>query len=149
MTHSYRGTGRALERPPMMDVFVRMCVHVFKDGFVCRCESWLIVCVRHDSFVCALIRMCVMTHVYTGRGNAVMTPHMNDIFVRYDSLYGETWLIVWWDMTHSYVHLFVCVSWWLRLVGSIQLYVSFAKEPYKRDAILQKHLFVCVSWCHS
>jgi len=27
---------------------------------------------------------------------------------------------------------------WLRLVGSIQLLVSFAKEPYKRDDILQK-----------
>jgi len=27
---------------------------------------------------------------------------------------------------------------WLRLVGSIQLQVSFAKESYKRDDILQK-----------
>jgi len=27
---------------------------------------------------------------------------------------------------------------WLWLVGSIKLYVSFAKEPYKRDNILQK-----------
>ena len=27
---------------------------------------------------------------------------------------------------------------WLRLVGSLKLEVSFAKEPYKRDCILQK-----------
>ena len=27
---------------------------------------------------------------------------------------------------------------WLRLVGSLKLQVSFAKEPYKRDDILQK-----------
>jgi len=27
---------------------------------------------------------------------------------------------------------------WLRWVGSIKVYVSFAKEPYKRDYILQK-----------
>ena len=27
---------------------------------------------------------------------------------------------------------------WLRLVGSLKLLVSFAKEPYKRDYILQK-----------
>ena len=27
---------------------------------------------------------------------------------------------------------------WLRLVGSLKLYVSFAKEPYKGDYILQK-----------
>jgi len=29
---------------------------------------------------------------------------------------------------------------WLRLVGSIKLQVSFAKEPYERDDILQKKL---------
>ena len=29
---------------------------------------------------------------------------------------------------------------WLRLVGSLQIYVSFAKEPYKRDYILQSYL---------
>jgi len=27
---------------------------------------------------------------------------------------------------------------WLQAVGSLKLYVSFAKEPYKRDYILQK-----------
>ena len=27
---------------------------------------------------------------------------------------------------------------WLQLVGSLKLQVSFAKEPYKRDYILQK-----------
>jgi len=27
---------------------------------------------------------------------------------------------------------------WLRLVGSLKLYVFFAKEPYKREDILQK-----------
>jgi len=27
---------------------------------------------------------------------------------------------------------------WLRLVGSLKLWVSFTKEPYKRDYILQK-----------
>ena len=27
---------------------------------------------------------------------------------------------------------------WLRLVGSLELKVSFPKEPYKRDYILQK-----------
>ena len=27
---------------------------------------------------------------------------------------------------------------WFTLVGSIKLYVSFAKEPHERDAIMQK-----------
>ena len=31
---------------------------------------------------------------------------------------------------------------WLRLVGSFKLQVSFAKEPYKRDYILQKRLII-------
>jgi len=31
-----------------------------------------------------------------------------------------------------------CNMRWLRLVGSIKLQVSFEKEPYKRDDILQK-----------
>jgi len=30
------------------------------------------------------------------------------------------------------------VMGWLRLVGSLKLWVSLAKEPYKRDDILQK-----------
>ena len=30
------------------------------------------------------------------------------------------------------------VMGWLRLVGSLKLQVSFAKEPYKRNDILQK-----------
>ena len=32
----------------------------------------------------------------------------------------------------------ICVMGWLRLVGSLKLQVSFAKEPYKREYILQK-----------
>jgi len=28
--------------------------------------------------------------------------------------------------------------WWLRLLGSFKLWVSFEKAPYKRDYILQK-----------
>jgi len=38
--------------------------------------------------------------------------------------------------------MYICIRWivvgWLRLVGSLKLQVSFAKEPYKRDKILQK-----------
>ena len=44
-----------------------------------------------------------------------------------------------------YVCILICkdtdtkgIMGWLRLVGSLKLQVSFAKEPYKRDDILQK-----------
>ena len=36
----------------------------------------------------------------------------------------------------TYMHRYFMA--WLRLVGSLNLQVSFAKEPYKRDDILQK-----------
>jgi len=51
---------------------------------------------------------------------------------------------------YTYIHKHVCIyvyaysssstrsMGWLRLVGSLKLYVSFAKEPCKRDYILQK-----------
>jgi len=45
------------------------------------------------------------------------------------------------DVTHLYVRhdpVLAMPMGWLWLVGSIKLYVSFAKEPYKRDDILQK-----------
>ena len=38
-----------------------------------------------------------------------------------------------WSRTHQAADM-----GWLRLVGPFKLYVSFAKEPYKRDCILQK-----------
>jgi len=47
--------------------------------------------------------------------------------------------------THTHIHTrhTECIytskyMGWLRLVGSLKLQVSFAKEPYKRDDILQK-----------
>jgi len=33
---------------------------------------------------------------------------------------------------------------WLRLVGSLKLLVSFAKEPYKREDILEKRPIISV-----
>jgi len=35
------------------------------------------------------------------------------------------------------IHKIMAVGW-LRLVGSLKLYVSFAKEPHKKDEIVQK-----------
>jgi len=128
--------------------FVCVCTYLRMGSFVGVSHDSLYVWDMTHSYAHSFV--CVSWLMYTQVGATQSWRHTWMIYLlEYDSLYGETWLIVWWDMTHSYVHLFVCVSWWLRLVGSIQLYVSFAKEPYKRDAILQKHLFVCVSWCHS
>jgi len=49
-----------------------------------------------------------------------------------------------WTMTHTHSRVdhdsysFTGAMWWLRLVGSLKLYFSFAKDPYKRNYILQK-----------
>ena len=102
------------------------------------CVTWLIrMCdvthsyVWQDSFICVtwIIHMCVMTHTFT----------------------CVTWLIHMCDMTHSHVwqDSFTCVPWLMHMCDThsyvpwrdtltIKLYVSFAKEPYKRDDILQK-----------
>jgi len=37
---------------------------------------------------------------------------------------------------------------WLRLVGSLKLYVSFAKEPYKRDLYYKRDLHHCYFWIY-
>jgi len=73
------------------------------------------------SFVCItwhLIRECSLSlslsHMYLIR-ECHVTPHLS-----------VSYLISEWVMG------------WLRLVGSLKLQVSFAKEPYKRDDILQK-----------
>jgi len=43
---------------------------------------------------------------------------------------------------HFLTLLWISDMGWLRLVGSLKLQVSFAKEPYKRVDILQKRLMI-------
>jgi len=54
---------------------------------------------------------------------------------------GQEWSEAVWLARPKHSHQLVtpCQHMgWLRLVDSLQLQVSFAKEPYKRDDILQK-----------
>jgi len=155
MTHSYA------QHDSFLCVIwpIHMCdmthLHLCCDSFTCvtcliHCVTWRIhTCdmthsyVRRDSFTCAtwLIHMRDMTHSYV-----CDMPHSR---VRRDSIIWVTCLI------HS------CGMGWLRLVGSLKLQVSFAREPYKRNDILQKRpiilrsllivatpydVFVCLTW---
>ena len=97
--------------------------HVWHDSFIC--VTWLIhMCdMTPDICVTWLIHMCDVTHSCV------------------------TWLTQTCDVTHSYVSIIwnVIQRWrmgWLRLVGSLKSYVSFAKEPCKRDDILQKRRMI-------
>ena len=96
------------------------------------CVTWNNqMCVTWNNQMCDMIRVIRVTWL-----NHIMT--------------GVTWLNHIYDMTEWYVWH---IMGWLRLVGSIKLYVFFAKEPYKRDYILQKRpiilsslLIVATSW---
>jgi len=45
----------------------------------------------------------------------------------------------------SWLNALLTLNYTNRLVGSLQLYVSFGKEPYKRDDILQKRPIILKS----
>jgi len=107
--------------------------------------------VRHDSLLCVtwLTHMWDMTHSYVWHDSLICVTwlthmcEMTHLFMRHDSFPFVTWLVrgniflqhcdllETCDFMHSYGN-------GIQLVGSIKSYVSFAKEPYKRDHILQK-----------
>jgi len=72
-------------------------------------------CVWHDSSRC--VTSSVAPHIHT-----------------HTHTHTHRWMSHIWYVWHRYTP----TMGWLQLVVSIQLYVSFAKEPYKRDDILQK-----------
>jgi len=48
------------------------------------------------------------------------------------------------DSHESHMCVTNVIMGWLWLVGSIKLYVSFPKEPYKRDNILHKRPIILI-----
>ena len=87
------------------------CVCMWKNVcvfFVCACVWMCFLCVHVYQCVCVCVRACVCVSVLICKG-----------------VYKE-------DTPRE------GTMGWLRLVGSLKLQVSFAKEPYKRDDILQK-----------
>jgi len=87
---------------------------------------WLIyeVCRdSHDSFKCAVNHLCVTWRI-----------HQRPYPRRKTWPIWRTWFVC--DITHW------CVTWgWLRLVGSLKLHVSFAKEPYKETIFCKRDIY--------
>ena len=79
--------------------------------------------------------MCAMTHSYVWHDSFLHTycdvTNLDETVQTRDAL-------VYHPYRMSQVVEGMCTIGWLRLVGASKLYVSFAKEPYKRDDILQK-----------
>jgi len=115
--------------------YLRLCY----DSFICvpglihkfQSHIWIWyrvdICV-YDSFICATgIYEWVLAHIWMSH-----STHMNESCRIYE------WVMAHICATHVYDSFICATMGWLWLVGSIKSYVSFAKETYKRDNILQK-----------
>jgi len=67
-----------------------------------------------------------------------MSSDMSKTCVRHDALKCVPWLMHMWDVDGGKCETWLVGMGWLRVVGSLESWVSFAKEPYKRDDILQQ-----------
>jgi len=129
--------------------------YVWRDSFVC--VTWLIVtcdvtrlCVWHDSLLRVTWLVCVCDMSPSGwlwwsrplimdliyhvtRNNESCHTHKrvkSHVTMSHVTHYHQ-WSPLIMDLIYGGMG-------WLRLVGSLKLWVSFAKEPYKRDCVLQK-----------
>jgi len=138
-------------------VCIRICVpaYVCVDGCICvsvRVVPCLCMCVRACGRMCVCVCTCVYAHMHAWLCWCVCVG-----------------LCVCWFVCVVCVRVLVCITGhhshesyhhsystmkcqlrptrrriivWIHLVGSIKLYVSFAKEPYKRNCILQKRCVI-------
>jgi len=81
--------------------------------------------------VCCSVLQCVAVRCSALQCVAVCCS-MLQVYARYQNVCGS------WVSEILMCHTAWYHMGWLRLVGSIKSYISFAKEPYKRDNILQK-----------
>jgi len=103
---------------------VRVCVCVCVCMCLCVCVC---VCVCEWIFMCVCVCVCSRSVSVTLFLVLFLSlPHNFPL-----SLYLSRW-------THVNMEFWGHVMGWLRLVGSLKALLSFAKEPYKRDYILQK-----------
>ena len=99
--------------------------------------------------------LCMSTYVFIYMCVSVLKYVVCVLFVHYSFLYMCKYTCIFkyvymciLDM-YFFVYIYVgglrAAMGWLWLVGSIKLWVSFAKEPYKRDDILQKrHIILSI-----
>jgi len=87
-----------------------------------------------------LVQKCDLAHNSKSRAISIYI----DIMYRAISIYID----IVYRAISIYIHItqrMRLVMGWLRLVGSLELQVFFAKEPYKRDDILQERPIILKS----
>jgi len=102
-------------------IYIYIYIYIYTYTYI---YMYIYVChARHNSHVTIWVtRLCHM-------GDMTYPYEWHDSFTRVTILFHMC------NMTRVPI---LSHMWWLRLVGSLNLCVSFAKEPYKRDKILQK-----------
>jgi len=108
--HSHTCTGVAARVNTEQHLYTQLCVVP-----LLRAQS--------DTYIHTATPVYTQQHLYT---------HSNTCIHTATPVYTQQHLY------NNYVSLAHIHMGWLRLVGSLKLYVSFAKEPYKRGHILQK-----------
>jgi len=109
-----------------------LCVYICVDEDVCKragvlwCMHMYCVCICLDEDVCKCVDVLWYMHVYC-------------VYICVDENVCKCVDILW--CKHTCVCVYMCwwsCMGWLWLVGFSKIWVSFAKEPYKRHHILQK-----------
>jgi len=97
-------------------IYIYVNIYIYMYMYVCTCVS---------------MYMSIYICIYIYRNGVEKTDNNNSILIQNKYC---------WDLGRWVYPKYV--MGWLRLVGSLKLYVSFAKEPYKRDYILRKGLVI-------
>jgi len=100
--------------------------------------TYTYICVYDCAHVCVCVCVCVYVCVHTGCDLQGIIG-LNCSYVHTVCMFILLWCIYCYCTCcyHGYT-----VIGWLRLIGSLKLKVSFAKEPHKRDDILEKRLII-------
>ena len=114
---------------------MKICIFIFT--YVSKHVSYLRMYLNMSLPMC--IGICIhpaTTSLYLQKQPLAMVSTYNYIDIHINILVFTDVSEFVFIYVHSHLHL-VSMGW-LRLLGSLKLQVSFAKEPDKRDAILQK-----------
>jgi len=94
---------------------------------------------QHTATYCNTLQHAIRWHIWHELSHSMMHITMRPL--QHTATYCNTLQHAnRWHIWHSLSHM-----GWLRLVGSLKSWVSFAKEPYKRDYILQKRPVILMS----
>ena len=105
-----------------MYIYIYMYIYI-----MCILYMYMLICIKYVlmcACVCARVPVCVLF----AWKNMYISTRIYSLMLTYSCTYFLPHLV---SISHKRMG-------WLRLVGSLKLHVSFAKETYKRDYILQK-----------